>query len=75
MGVSPNPAIPTAPCPGRSGPDEDVARLKARLLLQHALVSLLATVGLDARRARGRLRLTADDLACLRYRRQPAPRA
>jgi hypothetical protein len=75
MGVSPNPAIPTAARPGRSGPDEDVARLKARLLLQHVLVASLATVGLDTRRARDRLRQTADDLACLRYRRQPAAHA
>lgn len=60
---------------GRSGLEDDIARLKARFLLQRLVLRLRTTIGLDMRRARDRLRQTADDLACLRYRRQPGPRA
>ncbi len=66
MAIYPNAARPRWP-----GLDDDLARLKARLLLQRIALGLLATAGLDTRRARDRLRRTADNLACLRYRKQP----
>jgi hypothetical protein len=59
----------------RSELEGDIARLKARFLLQRLVLRLCATVGLDTRRARDRLRQTADSLACLHYRRQPVPEA
>jgi len=74
MGIFLGPATPNAARPGRFGLDEDLARLKMRLLLQRILLRLLATAGLDTRPARDRLQRTADNLACLRYRQQPIPR-
>jgi hypothetical protein len=76
MGTVLNPATSsTTARTTRSGLEDDIARLKARLLLQRLVLRLRATVGLDTRRARDGLRQTADSLACLRYRRQPIPHA
>jgi hypothetical protein len=76
MGIALNPATSsTTARTRRSWLEDDIARLKARLLLQGLVLRLRATVGLDTRRARDRLRQTADSLACLRYRRQPVRHA
>ena len=76
MGIVLNPATSsTAARTTRSEIEGDIARLKARLLLQRLVLRWRATVGLDTRRARDRLRQTADSLACLRYRRQPVRHA
>ena len=77
MSIAPNPTPPgTVACPAPpTGLEEDIARTRMRLAWQQLALPLRAMLGLDTRRARDRLRLITDRLACLHYRRQPAPHA
>jgi hypothetical protein len=76
MGIAPHPSTSsTVARPGRSGLEEEIARAETRFARQRLGLWLRAMLGLDTRRARDRLHRIIDRLACLHYRRQPAPRA
>ena len=57
------------------GLEEDIARTRTEFTRQRLTLWVRAALGLDTCRARDRLRLSIDRLACLHYRRQPAPQA
>jgi hypothetical protein len=76
MGIAPRPGTSAAgtrtPPPGL---EDDIARTRTEFAWQRLTLWVRAALGLDTRRARDRLRRSVDRLACLHYRRRPAPHA